>query len=105
FEFISDVLAFDDKIYIIKSINRDTTNNCNAVNELIVFNEDFSTDTSVSICNSVAHNQGLGLDLYFVLSALKIDSSTFMMSGRSRGNNVSSMNQKREDISVVKWDT
>lgn len=104
YNFASDVIAINNKYYVFKLKGNSTPFNCSAMAELMVFNQDFSVDTVLAICNSASSNIN-GTDLYFVLSALKIDSSTFMMSGRSQGNNVSNMNQKREDISVVKWDT
>lgn len=99
----SDVLVFNDKYYIFKIRANSTPANCTAPTELMVLNQDFSVDTVIAICNSVSHAQGY--DLYFIINALKLNSSTFMISGRSDGNNVSSINGERGDISVVKWDT
>lgn len=103
FDLASDILVMNGKYYIFKLKANSTPANCTAATELMILNQDFTIDTVVAICNSVSHAQGI--DLHFIINSLKVDSSTFMMSGRSQGNNVSGINQSREDISVVKWDT
>lgn len=97
----SDILMLGGKYYVFKTIGN-TSSNCATFNEISRYFADWTHDTTVAICNSISTSTDH--HFRFIVSALKISESDFMMAARADYSN--SINTIRpEQIGQLHWDT